>query len=99
MVPERKKSSAQPWHAVEIVCSGSACESAIALAGRRFLSDQEPPRLPLADCPHAEKCSCRYRHFKDRRTASRRDSNLDATGKLRTLASNRREGRGRRDED
>jgi hypothetical protein len=87
----------QLWHAVSILPRGAACEQAVALRERRFLS-AEAPRLPLSDCPSAAECACIYRHHKDRRTGPRRS--VDETG-LRNARSSgeRRAGRGRRGSD
>ncbi|MCC7460861.1 MAG: hypothetical protein IT480_00210 [Gammaproteobacteria bacterium] len=62
-----------PYHAVAIHCGrGRACRTARRLEGQRFLA-REAPRLPLPDCDSAT-CSCRYRHYEDRRMDVRRAS-------------------------
>jgi hypothetical protein len=68
------KKDANRYHAVAIVPGEHACPAAKDLSGKRFLS-REAPILPLADCSSAE-CSCTYSHFGDRRTGSRRTSDL-----------------------
>ncbi len=91
------RSSKQPWHAVSIVPRGAACELAVALRERRFLSS-EAPQLPLPDCPSANKCQCVYRHYTDRRAGPRRSS--DDTGFHSARSDDeRRAGRGRRGDD
>ncbi|HTW75101.1 MAG TPA: hypothetical protein VMD56_09325 [Steroidobacteraceae bacterium] len=91
------RSRKHPWHAVSIVARGAACEQAMALRERRFLST-EAPRLPLSDCPFADQCACVYRHHTDRRAGPRRSS--DDTGFHSTRAhQERRAGRGRRGSD
>ena len=91
------RSSKKHWHAVSLVPRGAACEQALALGGRRFLS-REAPRLPLPDCPVADRCSCVYRHHPDRRAGPRRSE--DETGRRSTRATDeRRAGRGRRAKD
>jgi hypothetical protein len=91
------RSSKQPWHAVSIVPRGAACEAAVALRERRFLST-EAPRLPLADCSRAASCECVYHHYTDRRAGPRRSS--DDTGFHSTRSNDeRRAGRGRRGDD
>lgn len=85
------------WHAVSIVARGAACEQAMALRDRRFLS-KEAPRLPLPGCPFGDRCKCRYRHHADRRVGPRRS--VDATGVRSTrTTTERRAGRGRRASD
>lgn len=56
-----------PWHAVVIQAGPKRCRAAEALAGQRFLS-KEAPKLPLRDCTEPQ-CTCRYRHYDDRRHA------------------------------
>jgi hypothetical protein len=55
-----------PWHAVSIVPQAGACAAAQAIAGRRFLSSEQPPQLPLEGCT-AAICTCHYAHHADRR--------------------------------
>lgn len=59
-----------PWHAVAIVPAATCCQAAQEASGRRFLSSDKPPKLPLADCSR-ETCACSYRHYADRRMAKR----------------------------
>jgi hypothetical protein len=61
-----------PWHAVSIVPKAGACASARSIAGKRFLSSEDPPPLPLKDCT-AASCSCCYAHHSDRRARRRED--------------------------
>jgi len=56
-----------PWHAVSIVPPPEGCASAKTIAGKRFLSKESPPRVPLAGCT-AATCTCRYDHHADRRS-------------------------------
>jgi len=58
-----------PWHAVSIVPGTSCCSGVRDLAGRRYLSSEKPPSLPLKGCPMVA-CTCRYRHHEDRRAKS-----------------------------
>jgi hypothetical protein len=89
---EPKRRSRHAWHAVTIVASGSACPAAINCKGKRFLSS-EAPRLPLTECT-AERCSCKYRHYEDRRNAPRRAEERGAAPSR--VSTNRRAKRGRR---
>jgi len=59
-----------PWHAVSIVPANSCCSAARDLVGKRYLSSDAPPALPLPSCPRIA-CHCRYRHHDDRRGAQR----------------------------
>jgi hypothetical protein len=92
-----KRSSKHPWHAVAIVPRADACEPAVAIRGKRFLSP-DAPSLPLQDCPNPSACKCVYQHHEDRRTGPRRASELSG---LRTARpqQNRRAGPGRRKRD
>ena len=64
-------SAKDPWRAVAILASDSACEAARQLRGKRFLT-REAPRLPLAECIKQDQCQCKYRHLRDRRGPQRR---------------------------
>jgi len=81
------------FHGVEVLPGPGACESVKALAGQRMLSE-EAPLLPLADCTNSLACSCHYRHFKDRRTEVRRES--DDGLPPRMVEADRRDRAGRR---
>ena len=48
-----------------------ACEQVLKLHGKRFLS-AEAPVLPLPGCD--QNCSCKFKHYNDRRQDERRDS-------------------------
>jgi len=85
-----------PWHAVSIVPSARSCRLARSVAEVRFLS-QQAPQLPMADCT-VRPCTCRYRHFQDRRDMSRRDSDLVGS-QLAWMGQDRRVSRGRRSTD
>jgi hypothetical protein len=87
-----QRKSRHRWHAVTIIGSASMCAAAQACKGKRFLSP-EAPRLPIAGCD-AEKCSCRYRHFVDRRAGPRRAEERGAAPAR--APTNRRAGRDRR---
>lgn len=64
------------FHGIEIrPCEEFECAAVKALGEQRFLSD-EAPRLPLDDCSEPARCGCVYRHFNDRRTAMRRESDI-----------------------
>jgi hypothetical protein len=85
-----------PWHAVSIVPQARACRLARSFADVRFLS-RDAPNLPLADCT-VRPCTCHYRHFQDRRTSLRRDSELVGS-RLGWAGHERRVSRGRRSTD
>lgn len=59
------------YHCVEIRSGNAACRAVRSLELTRFLSD-EAPRLPVPGCT-AQKCTCRYVHFEDRRQQDRRN--------------------------
>lgn len=73
-----KKAEDSAYHAVEISCGMFACEAAMALCGKRFLSGEAPP-LPLKGCDQSE-CTCGYMHRADRRAGARRDADMGIRG-------------------
>jgi len=62
--PVQAKPDSQ-YHAVSIKFAANACEAAMAMAGKRYLSIAAP-RIPLPGCDVLE-CKCRFVHHKDRR--------------------------------
>jgi hypothetical protein len=91
-------SGKQQWHAVAVVAPAHACEAARLLRGHRFLSG-EAPRLPLECCPSPEHCQCTFRHFKDRRSGSRRGTDRGEQITRRPMIGERRSSGGRRKSD
>ena len=89
---------ASPWHAVSIVLCASCCDAARAVSNTRFLSARAP-RLPLADCPAPESCTCSYKHHSDRRVQPRRRDELVGLRRKGYVAQERRTQRGRREDD
>ncbi len=73
-----------PWHAVSVVPGTNCCTNVRQYSGRRFLSSQAPPALPLKNCPQIA-CTCRYRHHDDRR-----DGKQEAARKADAPAPSRR---------
>jgi len=79
--------------------SESSCESARAIAGKRFLSS-EVPSLPLDGCD-VDDCRCTYELFHDRRTDYRRTSDVafDFASQLYQQVNRRSSTSGRRRDD
>jgi hypothetical protein len=71
----------------------SACEAARDLTNVRFLAD-EAPMLPLSDCSNPAGCRCKYRHYDDRRTEARRESDVGLP--MKDHPDDARDGVGRR---
>ena len=90
--PFRGRTS-QIFHGVEITSTASQCPAILAMSQRRFLSD-EAPRLPIVGCDRRSTCQCVYRHFTDRRTDVRRESDIGLPARL--FENDRRSGRPRR---
>jgi hypothetical protein len=88
-----KASSRRLFHGVALNPGAECCDAMRAIGEQRFLSD-DAPRLPLDDCTLARTCRCVYRHFDDRRTQARRDTDIGAPP--RDYPDNRRVGAGRR---
>ena len=97
----RRPAKAKPdpqFHAVSLRFSGSACEAAKALEGKRFLSSAAP-RIPLPDCDVLE-CKCRFIHHKDRRDGDdRRDPYRQSIGDTGKHEKERRHRGDRRSDD
>ena len=81
------------FHGVEIVPGPEACDAVKTLASQRLLSE-DAPRLPLNTCGNARDCTCKYKHFVDRRTDARRES--DEGLPARRYPTDKRDGSGRR---
>ncbi len=94
----RPKEKSEPWHAVTLVGRGQCCPALDSYRGARFLSGQAS-RLPLAQCDRAQTCACTYRHYPDRRTEQRRDSDAGNAVGTAGPASEKRSSRGRRATD
>ena len=85
------------YHGVLVKTNGKyICEAAFFLNGARFLAN-EAPSLPLHACAHTQKCRCVYKHFDDRRTSVRRES--DDGLPTKDHPNSVREGAGRRVND
>ncbi|MCP5131360.1 MAG: hypothetical protein H6985_17485 [Pseudomonadales bacterium] len=56
-----------PYRAVSVKCGPGACEAALALGKRRFLTG-ELKKLPLAGCT-SSNCGCTFEHHPDRRNS------------------------------
>ena len=81
------------FHGVEIVPGQRACDAVHGLANRRLLSE-DAPRLPLNTCSDPRDCTCKYKHYVDRRTDARRES--DEGLPARGYPTDKRDGSGRR---
>ena len=88
------------YRGVQIVGStDGCCQAAADIAGQRYLADQVP-RLPLDGCD-AANCGCTFELFDDRRSDSRRASDVsyNIASELRAGENKRGESRGRRNDD
>ena len=73
--PAGEAPSRSQYRGVQIeVDVDNCCRAVKAIAGRRFLSS-EVPALPVDLCD-AANCNCKYALFNDRRTDTRRASDL-----------------------
>ena len=72
----RPQTAKSVHHSVEIRPGRHVCPVVKRLAGKRFLSSQAPPLLPLGVCENAAQCECRYVHHDDRRNKARRRSDF-----------------------
>lgn len=65
-----------PWHAVAISSGQLCCRASVQARNVRYLSSEAPP-LPLAGCTQSNSCTCKYKHFGDRRAGPRRTTDSD----------------------
>jgi hypothetical protein len=77
------------WRAVSVVPGGAACEAALQLRARRFLT-RDAPRLPLLDCNRQDECQCKYQHLPDRRGDPRRDNDSGFGSAAKPITAERR---------
>lgn len=82
------------FHGVEIIPGARPCEAVLALQGERLLSE-DAPRLPLSECPCSQRCGCKYKHYVDRRTQVRRESDEGLPPRSH-YPQDKRDGTGRR---
>jgi len=94
--PPPKPRPPTTFHAVSIIPGEDACSAAYRFTGQRFLSAYAP-RLPLPTCDVA-RCTCHYKHHKDRRAGPRRRSEVGMMTAPYS-GSERRRSRGRRADD
>jgi len=86
------------WRSVKIRPGLIACERAMAIRERVFLS-REAPRLPLANCGEGD-CRCHYIFHEDRRSGFDRRAEFDRLGHLLSgKREDRRRSTGRRVDD
>ena len=92
------KKRPSPFHAVEIRCTGNACQAAQDSRGERYVS-AEAPRLPLDKCDQSDRCQCIYQHYDDRRGDSRRDAESGFPAQGESAHVEQRKAKGRRAAD
>ena len=78
-----------PYHAVAVQAGPGCCGAALELKRQRFLS-RHAPTLPLSGCT-ADKCTCVYAHYDDRRSGKDRRLRVGRTTDDRRVGSGRRE--------
>ena len=83
------------WRAVSVIPAGTACEAALQLRGRRFLT-RDAPRLPLPQCDRQNQCQCKYQHLPDRRGGPRREDDSGFGSAPKPTTERRRPGERRR---
>lgn len=86
-----------PFQAVSIHPGDPCCGAARQMSSIRYLC-ASAPRIPLPECDVAS-CTCRYKHFSDRRSGRDRRSVHDWTRQEELGTGDRRSGRGRRSTD
>lgn len=95
--PPKPRPPETKFHAVSIIPGESACAAAHRFTKQRFLS-AHAPRLPLPTCD-AARCTCHYKHHKDRRAGPRRRGDWGGTLVAQYTGTERRRTRGRRADD
>lgn len=96
IAPLRPRSE-NPFQAVSIHPGDPCCGAARQMSSIRYLC-ASAPRIPLPECDVAN-CTCRYKHFSDRRSGQDRRSVYDWTRQKDLGTGDRRSGRGRRSTD
>ena len=86
-----------PYRAVSVYSQQDQCDAAKRLRRTKFLA-AHAPTLPLGGCTQSEQCRCKYRHYKDRRSDVRRDSDHGMPPRV-WLEPERRHRRDRRKSD
>jgi hypothetical protein len=93
------------WHAVAVSVGPTCCRVALNARSSRFLSTEAPP-LPLAGCSQPASCTCKYKHYGDRRAGPRRRTDSDIYKNAlsphvvrRLTFEDRRASKGRRADD
>lgn len=94
--PPKPRPPEANFHAVSIIPGKTACAAAHRFTGQRFLS-VHAPRLPLPTCD-SERCTCHYKHHKDRRAGPRRRGEVGMMV-AHYQGAERRRTRGRRRDD
>ena len=91
---ERPTTTLETYHCVEIVQPPGepACSAVEQLKGGKFLSERAPS-LPIRSCSRPDQCRCVYKHFTDRRSIDRRESDVGLPE--RVVATERRNHRRR----
>ncbi len=87
----------RPFQAISIYRGLISCDTARKFSEHRFLVRDAPP-LPLAGCPMAKTCQCKYIKHRDRRGESRRLVDFGLAVRLFD-GKERRQRRGRRSGD
>lgn len=95
--PVVRSASRKNFHSVEVRSGDSACEAVRRLEGVRYLSDKAP-LLPVSGCS-AQKCTCQYVHYDDRRDDDRRNPYGQWSNLPPTLTGERRSRNERRESD
>ena len=95
--PVVRAASPKTYHCVEVRSGDSACEAIRQLEGIRYLPDQAP-LLPVSGCS-AQKCTCQYVHYDDRRDDDRRNPFGQWANLPPTLTGERRSRNERRESD
>jgi hypothetical protein len=88
-----KKITPAPFHCVEVKPGDSPCPRIKQVLGKRYLSRESPPQLPISGCDKQGQCSCRYEHYSDRRTDLRRAADSGRVQRKTGAGEDRRLGR------
>ena len=92
--PVEREKPAGRFQAIAIFRGAQCCDMARRFSEHRFLAKDVPP-LPLQQCTMADKCTCTYLRFKDRRGVQRRAVDFGSAARS-TVRNERRSFKGRR---
>jgi len=89
------------YHSIQVIPCENSCESSSWISSKTYLVSEpsKMPRLPLESCNKMDECSCKFKHYDDRR--HNEDRRCDSVVLLHSFGGNehREQGKGGRRND